>query len=56
MPIFVDNALCFGEEAEFLDCLYDPHTSDCSHDRDVGVRCVPKGSDFTGANNNIVTV
>ena len=44
MPIYVDNALCFGEEKKLLDCLYDPHTADCSHNKDVGVKCVPKGA------------
>ena len=43
MPIYVDNALCFGEEAALLDCLYDPHTADCDHNKDVGIKCVPQG-------------
>ena len=38
-PIYMDNTYCFGDEERLLDCAFDPHTSDCSHERDVGVVC-----------------
>ncbi len=43
MPIYIDNSLCFGEEDRLIECLYDPHTADCDHSKDVGVKCVPQG-------------
>ena len=35
----MDNTYCYGDEEKLLDCAFDPHTSDCSHERDVGVVC-----------------
>lgn len=43
-PIFMDNTLCFGEETKLLTCLFDSHTADCTHSRDVGVKCYMKGT------------
>ena len=43
LEIFMDNVLCFGEEESLVDCLFDPHTEDCTHGDDVAVRCFVPG-------------
>jgi hypothetical protein len=39
-PIFLDNVECLGVESSILECLYDTHTSDCSHYQDAGALCL----------------
>ncbi len=38
-PIYLDNVACSGNEERLIDCLYDPHTEDCDHTEDIGIRC-----------------
>ena len=40
-PILLDNVECLGVESTVLECLYDTHTSDCSHSQDAGAVCLP---------------
>ena len=42
-PILMDNVFCTGNEAGLVDCLFDPHTADCSHSKDVGIQCYVPG-------------
>lgn len=42
-PIHMDNVFCTTNENRLLDCLFDPHTSDCNHQKDAGVRCYVPG-------------
>ena len=39
-PILLDNVECLGVESTILECPYDTHTSDCSHNQDTGVVCL----------------
>ena len=42
----MDNVLCLGEETGLVNCLFDPHTADCDHGKDVGVQCyIPSESE-----------
>ena len=41
-PIFIDNAVCDGQELRLLDCASNPFAAhDCSHAEDAGVVCQP---------------
>ena len=38
-PIALDSVTCFGGEENLLDCLFDPDSTEDTHDEDVGVIC-----------------
>ena len=44
-PILMDNVLCFGDEDGLVNCLFDPHTADCDHGKDVGIQCYIPGEE-----------
>ena len=39
LPIIMDDVMCSGSESTLTFCSYDPHTADCSHSEDAGVKC-----------------
>ena len=56
-PIFIDNSACAGTEPNLLACNFDPHTSDCTHAEDAGIRCnIGPRKDCTAASMDLVAV
>ena len=43
-PIFLDELECAGHEESVLDCHHVIGVHSCSHDQDIAVRCVGKGT------------
>ena len=41
-PIWMDNLACLGFEDRLINCTFDPHTADCAHFEDAGLRCQGK--------------
>lgn len=39
--IYMKGVTCTGSELRLIDCDYNTHTSDCYHDDDAAIRCVP---------------
>ena len=39
-PIWLDDLVCEGIELSLLDCEGNLNNHDCTHDEDVGIRCV----------------
>ena len=41
--IFMNNVWCTKQDTEFIFCNFDATTRDCTHTRDAGVVCKPRG-------------
>ncbi len=46
-PIYVDDAMCLGNESRLADCRRSD-TEDCTHFEDAGVRCEYNGDTRVG--------
>ena len=46
----MDNVGCTGGESRLVDCPFDRHTTDCTHDEDAGVHCQESMLFACGAN------
>ena len=44
IPIFLDNVNCVGTETNLLECDLDSDVRDCTHERDVSIRCYTPGN------------
>ncbi len=45
-PIWLDDLMCEGDEPSLFDCDGNLGNHDCTHDEDVGVRCVRVGKKY----------
>lgn len=43
-PIWLTEASCLGDEQKLVECRIDANTNYCTHSKDAGLICLPRGS------------